>query len=99
MTNNPRLNLNALEQKPANRRKSCDKCGHALPRSYTEDTCTNCQERILFQEVREYIRENNVTEMQVAEHFNLPLGTVKRWMNEHRIEYLTPLINMNNFLD
>lgn len=99
MSNKPRLNLNELEQKPSARYKYCEHCGQAIPRSSQMSFCANCQETILFQEVREFIRENNVNEFQVAEHFNLPLSVVKHWMRERRIEYINPKFRMNDFLD
>ena len=40
-----------------------------------------------FREVKMYIRENDVTEHDVAEHFDLPLRRVKQWIRDGRIEY------------
>ena len=48
---------------------------------------TNCFERALFSEVKDYIRENDVNEFQVAEYFGLPLRIIKNWINEGRIQY------------
>ena len=88
MNQKPRLDLNALERKNSVRLKYCTHCGCAISRNSELKFCANCQETILFQEVREYIRSNNVNEFQVAEHFGLPLSVVKSWMREHRIEYV-----------
>lgn len=41
----------------------------------------------MFSEVKEYIRSKDVTEYQVAEHFNIPRLLVKKWIAEGRIEY------------
>ena len=67
--------------------KYCTFCGKAIPRSSEYVCCPDCQELILFRAVREYIRANDVNEFQVAEHFDIPLRLVKRWIKEGRIEY------------
>lgn len=58
-----------------------------LPPSFKEDLCSACQEAELFAQVREYVRKYNVNEYQVAEHFNISVQLVKRWIREGRIEY------------
>jgi len=65
----------------------CRVCGKVLPDNYTEDICPNCKENELFSKVRDYIRSNNVTERDVAAHFDLPLQKVKDWIKDGRIEY------------
>ncbi len=65
----------------------CSRCKRPLPKSYTEDMCPPCQAQALFERVKEYIRNNDVNEHQVAEHFDIPLSTVKNWIREGRIEY------------
>ena len=90
MTNKPRLDLDELERKNSINYKYCVHCGHAIPRSSEFACCATCQDTILFHEVKNYIRENNVNEFQVAEHFGIPLALVKRWMKEFRIEYVSP---------
>lgn len=87
MNSKPRLDLNELEKQNSIQHKFCAHCGVAIPRSAEFACCVRCQETIVFQEVRDYIRHNNVNEFQVAEHFGLPLGLVKHWMKERRIEY------------
>ena len=47
--------------------------------------------------MKDYIRENNVNEFQVAEHFGIPLSIVKRWMRELRIEYVSPSYDPKRF--
>ena len=88
--NKPRLDLDELERKNSINHKYCEHCGQAIPRSAEFACCANCQETILFHEVKDYIRENNVNEFQVAEHFGIPLRLVKHWMHERRIEYIDP---------
>lgn len=86
----PRLNLDELERKNSINYKYCEHCGSPIPRSSEFACCSSCQDTILFRAVKDYIRENNVNEFQVAEHFGIPLGLVKRWMRELRIEYVQP---------
>lgn len=67
--------------------RACEYCGRPLPLKYAESVCPACKEFSLFHEVREYIRENDVTEYDVADHFSIPLSLVKKWIREGRIEY------------
>ena len=90
MNTKPRLDLDELERKNSINHKYCEHCGQAIPRSAEFNCCASCQDTILFREVKDYIRENNVNEFQVAEHFGIPLSLVKRWMRELRIEYVQP---------
>ena len=41
----------------------------------------------LYAEVKEYILHNNVTEMEVAETFGIPLKQVRAWIKDGRIDY------------
>lgn len=67
--------------------RNCKECRRDLPDDYLEDVCPACKERILFSNVKEFIRENDVTEFDVAKEFNIPLFKVKGWIREGRIEY------------
>ncbi len=67
--------------------KFCSIYRGSLPLDYTDDLCPMCKENQLFSRVKEYIRANDVTEYQVAEHFDIPRRLVKRWIVEGRIEY------------
>lgn len=67
--------------------KRCEQCGCILLDSYQEDICPRCKEANLFSEVKDYIRANDVREMDVAEHFDIPIGQVRRWIREGRIQY------------
>lgn len=69
--------------------KYCKICQRPLPLKYEGDICPACQEEELFADVREYIREQDVTEYDVAERFDIPLRQVKGWIREGRIEYKT----------
>lgn len=67
--------------------KYCEYCGNPLPLNYEKSYCPRCQAQQLFREVKEYIRENDVNEYDVAMKFNIPLHQVKGWIKEGRIEY------------
>ena len=70
--------------------KVCIQCKRPLSGNYQDEICPECLDKNLFNEVRDYIRANNVTEYQVAEHFNIPLRKVRRWIDEDRIQYVFP---------
>lgn len=67
--------------------KQCALCKCPLPLDYQEEYCPSCVDVKLFQEVKDYIRENDVNEYDVAQHFEIPLKQVKAWIREGRIEY------------
>ena len=67
--------------------KKCARCHRYLPDTYKDDVCQICKEVDLFAQVKDYIRNNNVNEYQVAEHFQIPKKLVKKWIKEGRIEY------------
>ncbi len=67
--------------------KYCTFCGRTLPADYEEDCCPGCVENELFSRVKDYIRENDVNEYQVAMEFEIPIGQVKKWIKEGRIVY------------
>lgn len=64
-------------------------CGRPLPIEYEKDCCPGCEEDVLFKEIRDYIRENDVTEFELAEIFHIPQSKVRHWIKEGRIEYVT----------
>jgi len=66
-----------------------ENCHRPLPSAYQETLCPVCKEQLLFHEVKDFIRENDVNEYQVAEHFKIPVRQVKEWIREGRIEYKT----------
>lgn len=68
-------------------KRTCPQCGRYLNDTYQEELCPACIEINLFSEVKDYIRENDVRENDVAEHFNIPLGKVRGWIREGRIQY------------
>lgn len=68
--------------------KSCTVCSRPLPADYEKDFCPDCEEEALFKEIREYIRNNRVTEFELAEVFGIPQSKVRKWIKEGRIEYV-----------
>lgn len=89
MKSNSEFNLDTIDTKNTINYKYCEFCGAPIPRGLESNCCDKCRERVLFQEVKEYIRANDVNEFQVAAHFNIPLRMVKAWIQEGRIEYKT----------
>lgn len=73
--------------------KYCEICRRPLALSYDSDICPICADYKLFSQVKEYIRENDVNEYQVAEHFDIPHSRVKQWIREGRIEYKDDRLN------
>lgn len=77
--------------------KKCSNCGRPLPNDYRFELCADCEDYELFDRVREFIREHDVNEIQVAEHFRIPRRKIRAWIREGRIQYknspesLTPL--------
>ena len=60
----------------------CKDCGTILLDSYTRDLCSNCEAQRIFDEVRDYIRSQDVNEYDVAKHFDIPVGMVQQWIKE-----------------
>ncbi|MCD7826588.1 MAG: FeoC-like transcriptional regulator [Clostridiaceae bacterium] len=67
--------------------KTCKQCGVTLHPAYQQELCPLCIERNLFYEVKDYIRENEVNENDVAEHFDISVHKVRGWIREGRIQY------------
>lgn len=73
--------------------KLCERCKRPLAPTYEESICPICINQALFEDVKDYIRKNDVNEMDVAEHFHIPVATVKAWIKEGRIEYKDENLN------
>lgn len=68
--------------------KECKQCKRQLEKYYNEDICPTCKEINLFSDVKDFIRSNNnVQEVDVATHFNIPISKVRAWIRDGRIEY------------
>lgn len=65
----------------------CRVCHLTLPASYPDSICPMCQENELFMAVKDFVREFDVNENDVAEHFNISIGKVRGWIKEGRISY------------
>ena len=70
-----------------NSRRVCQKCGCLLKRNKKGDLCPACQDKELYRQVKEFILHNDVTEVQVADQFDIPLSKVREWIREGYIEY------------
>ncbi len=68
--------------------KVCQGCGRMLPNDSEEEYCGVCKEQNLFKEVREFIRDNDVTERDVCREFGLSKWKVREWIKNGRIEYV-----------
>ena len=81
-------NFNPAEpNENSSKTRHCVYCGKPITRSAEFNCCYFCEDTILFDKVKEYIRDNNVTEIQVAKHFAIPLRIVKQWIREDRLGY------------
>ena len=67
--------------------RTCAKCGKPIARGTNGDLCPICEDAIIYPKVREYIEKNTVTEVEVAEHFDIPLSKVKEWIADGRLTY------------
>ena len=65
----------------------CEKCGKPMPKSVEDNVCPNCKNEALYNEAKDYILHNQVTELQVADRFQIPLAQVREWVRDGRIEY------------
>ena len=82
-----RLEKKEIDKKLADSVHECKQCGRVLNKMYKEDVCPECKDINLFAEVKDYIRKNDVKEVDVADHFNIPVAKVRRWIKEGRIQY------------
>lgn len=80
-------------QNSFDKHKTCKACNKPLPASYQEELCPECIDRALFDEVKDYIRSNDVTEYDVAAHFHIPRHKVMQWIRDGRIEYRDEHLN------
>lgn len=66
---------------------ACQQCGRTLNPEYPDNICPICKEINLFNEVKEYIRDNDVNEIDIAEHFDIPNRKIREWIRDGRIQY------------
>ena len=67
--------------------RTCAKCHRPIAASTQGDLCPTCLNDEFYREIKEYIQENDVTELEVAEKFNLPLSQIKEWIKDGRLVY------------
>ena len=79
----------------------CKRCGRRILDGSTTGLCPICTDQQLFVQVRDYIRENEVNESDVAEHFGIPQSKVRDWIHEGRITYKagSGMVIMNNYCE
>ena len=76
-----RLNLNGESMG-----KFCVRCQKRIPASSKYDKCKECFKHEIFPSVREYVEQNDVSEVELAEHFELDLSIVKEWIRDGSLE-------------
>ncbi len=76
-----------IKEKDYKEPKTCTQCGKYLDERYPASICPVCEEMNLFSAVKEYIRENDVRETDVAEKFGIPVSKVRGWIRDGRIQY------------
>ena len=74
----------------------CSRCQKPMAMSTQGDLCPACQNEALYKEIKEYIQNNDVTELEVAEKFNLPLSQVKSWVKDGRLVYKNSFYHSDN---
>lgn len=67
--------------------RKCSVCGRRIPISCAGEECTACEENRLFEEVKDYIRKNDVTEFKLAEKFGLSQRKIQKWITEGLIQF------------
>lgn len=65
----------------------CSRCNRPMPKSTRGTICPSCKDYLLFKEVKAYLEENIATEIEVADHFNIPLQQVRYWIQDGRLVY------------
>lgn len=85
--------MSYIPRSNSSRGKYCARCGREMNALYREKLCPACMEIELFSKVKEYIRENDVREQDVAEYFNISVKQVREWIREGRIQYKDESIN------
>lgn len=78
----PRLNLN-----PQSDERRCTNCQKRIAKSSKYDMCNDCLKSTLYPEVKEFILNNNVTELDIAEHFGIDKMLVKEWVRDGLIAH------------
>lgn len=72
---------------PISKFRACANCHKAIPKSSQSEYCPSCYAEKRYKEIKEYILDNDVTELEVADRFGISVSQVKEWIREGRIEY------------
>ncbi len=68
-------------------RRYCANCGRPLPASRMKSLCEQCEAEAIYKDVKDYVRENDVNEYQVADHFDISVDMVRKWIREGYMSY------------
>ena len=68
-------------------KRVCKTCGKRIPMSNTRDICNDCLKVKIFPQIRDFVRENDVSAFELAEMFDIDLEIVEDWLREGRLEY------------
>lgn len=68
-------------------RRYCVNCGRPLPASRMKSLCEQCEADAIYKDVKEYVRDNDVNEYQVADHFDISVDVVRKWIREGYMSY------------
>lgn len=74
----------------------CKNCGSVFLSRHSRPICNSCYEEVLFSQVKKYIRENEVTEFEVANYFRIPIRLVKKWIRQGRVDYKENKLSTEN---
>ena len=85
-----------LDAKANNPDRICKNCGATFLSRHSRPICNSCYEEVLFSQVKKYIRENEVTEFEVANYFRIPIRLVKKWIRQGRVEYKENKLSTEN---
>ena len=59
---------------------TCKRCGNSFQGKIHQMICPMCEDALLFSAAKDYIRENDVNEFQVADYLDIPISKVKGWI-------------------
>ncbi len=79
-----------LEGNDRRPRRVCKECGRPIASSVIGDLCQNCKDDAIYKEVRKYVEENDVGEYEVADKFDIPVESVRRWVKMGYMDYKKP---------
>lgn len=84
---NQSIIIDFSEKAANNADRVCVNCGVTYMIRLSRPICPSCYEEVLFADVRKFIQDNDVTEFEVANKFNIPIRLVKKWIRQGRVSY------------